>query len=196
MCREHMYQNHKESRKLMRSCLLGGLCAVALCLAPSARADLIITPIAPFGNDASKKDVGASPAQVYNWLGQQTLPVPLAPLASVQTFDNLNGTGPTLPISGPAYLVLHYGVGNGGTPGTGGGIVALFFNGTGSYAVPSNGSGRNGFGGISFAQLFQGMPTRSVSRSVPDGGTTLPLLAMGIAGLIGAARLRNQRAHR
>lgn len=182
----------------MRSYLLGALCAAALCLTQSAQA-VSLTPdqfITPLGADVPKNDVGASPAEVYNWLGQLTLPVPLAPLAGVQNFDDLNGTGPTIPISGPAYLVLHYGVGNGGVQGTGGGIVALFFNGTGSYAVPSNGSGQNGFGGISFARLFQGGPNPSPSGSVPDGGTTLPLLAMGIAGLIGAARLHHQRANR
>lgn len=181
----------------MRSYVLGALCAAALCLTQSAQADPL-TPdfITPLGADVPLNVVGASPAQVYNWLGQQTLPVPLAPLAGVQNFEGLGGTGPTIPINGPAYLVLHYGVGNGGAPGTGGGIVALFFNGTGSYAVPSNGSGQNGFGEISFARLFQGGPTPLTSGSVPDGGTTLPLLAMGIAGLIGASRLRNQRANR
>lgn len=174
----------------MKKFILGAICAAALAFTQSANAVLVESQIVPFGGDVSKNSVGASPAQVFSWLS--SLPgLPATPSdANVQNFEDLNGTGPTIPIVGPAYLVLHYGVGQGGVQGTGGGLVALFFTGSGNYDVPDNGSGLNGFGGISFGRLFPGTP----GNSVPDGGATLPLLAMGIAGLFGIARFQRKTA--
>jgi len=79
-------------------------------------------------------------------------------------------------LSGFNYAVVHYGVGNGGTPGSGGGVEVFFLNGASSFTFPSNGSGPNGFGGFSSITLFQG-------SSIPDGGTTVLLLGAALSGL-------------
>jgi hypothetical protein len=178
--------------RYMRSFLTAALCACALGVALSARADLAVTYIPGLGNDVSKKDVGASPAQVFAWLsGLPGLPGPAPSNSNVQNFEGLNGSSISIPINGSAYLVLHYGVGNGGVQGTGGGILAAFATGTGNFVVPANGSGQNGFGGISFVRVFNGP---SSVPGVPDSGKTLPLLAMGLVGLIGLSRLQIKRA--
>jgi hypothetical protein len=85
------------------------------------------------------------------------------------------------PLIGFAYAVLHYGVGNGGTKGGGGGVEFFFLNGMSSFVFPTDGTGPNGFGGFSSLTLFKGQP------GVPDGGTTLMLLGCAIGGL-GAMR--------
>ena len=71
--------------------------------------------------------------------------------------------------------MLHYGSGPGGTPA--GGLVALYFDADQlSFAVPARGSGPNGFGGISFARLYDHV-------GVPDGGTTVMLLGGALTAL-------------
>lgn len=84
----------------------------------------------------------------------------------------------TVSLTGFDYAVLHYGKGpNGATPG--GGIVFYYLNGmTGNYAFPTNGLGPNGFGGLSSIRLFVGGPT-----TVPDGGTTVMLMGIALAGV-------------
>jgi hypothetical protein len=74
------------------------------------------------------------------------------------------------------YLVLHYGAGQGGS--SSGGLVALYFATTTDYSVPQNGSGPNGFGGISFVSLYT-----SGTTTVPDGGSTIFLLGAALTGL-------------
>lgn len=176
----------------MRLFLTAALCACALGIAQSARADLAVTYIPGLGSDVPKNDVGSSPAQVFAWLsGLSNLPGPAPSNSNVQNFEDLNGSSISIPIDGSAYLVLHYGVGNGGVQGSGGGILAAFATGTGNFVVPANGSGQNGFGGISFVRVFNGPPG---VPGVPDGGKTLPLLAMGLVGLIGLSRLRAKHA--
>lgn len=82
------------------------------------------------------------------------------------------------------YLVLHYGKGSGRLGSPGGGLVIVYFDADqASYAVPANGSGPNGFGGLSFARLFDHV-------SVPDGGATLMLLSLGMLGLSSMARFK------
>jgi hypothetical protein len=77
------------------------------------------------------------------------------------------------PIAAGDYLVLHYGAGTGGTMG-GGWVGLLFTTPVSSFTVPANGSGPNGFGGLSGATLFD---------HVADGGSTLTLLGLGLIAL-------------
>jgi hypothetical protein len=92
------------------------------------------------------------------------------------------------PIVGPGglvgfdYAVLHYGVGNGGVPGSGGGVEVFFLNGATEFTFPANGSGPNGFGGFSSLTLFAG-PGVGVPLGVPDGGSTVLLLGFVLSGL-------------
>ena len=81
-------------------------------------------------------------------------------------------------LTGFNYAVLHYGAGNGGTQGSGGGVEVFFLNGATSFTFPANGSGPNGFGEFSSLTLFQGTP-----GTVPDGGTTVFLLGVALSGL-------------
>ena len=81
-------------------------------------------------------------------------------------------------MTGFNYAVLHYGAGNGGTQGSGGGVEVFFLNGATSFTFPANGSGPNGFGEFSSLTLFQGTP-----GTVPDGGTTVFLLGVALSGL-------------
>jgi hypothetical protein len=81
-------------------------------------------------------------------------------------------------LSGFEYAVVHYGVGNGGSQGSGGGVEVFFLNGASSFTFPSNGTGQNGFGGFSSIVLFDSVP-----GSVPDGGTTVLLLGAALSGL-------------
>ena len=82
-------------------------------------------------------------------------------------------------LSGFDYAVLHYGAGQGGTPG--GGIAVYFLDGASSFTFPSSGLGQNGFGGFSSIVLYDGIP-------VPDGGTTVLLLGTALSGLALARR--------
>lgn len=93
----------------------------------------------------------------------------------------------TVSLTGFDYAVLHYGRGSGGaTPG--GGIVFYYLNGmTGNFIFPSIGLGPNGFGGLSSIRLFAGTP--SAPPPVPEGGATLMLIGIGLAGLVLVRRI-------
>ena len=82
-------------------------------------------------------------------------------------------------LTGFDYAVLHYGSGQGGTPG--GGVEFFALNGASKFTFPDNGTGSNGCGGFSSLTLFKG------DHSVPDGGSTVMLLGAAL-GLIAAAR--------
>jgi len=71
---------------------------------------------------------------------------------------------------------VHYGAGKGGTRGSGGG-VAFFQIVNNSDTFPQNGSGLNGFGGISRVDLFKAGGT-----TVPDSGATVMLLGSALTG--------------
>ena len=91
-------------------------------------------------------------------------------------------TGPLdepVDLTGFCYAVVHYGVGDGGVPGSGGG-VAFFQITNNSDTFPQDGPGPNGVGGISRVDLF-------ACIAVPDSGTTAMLLGGALAGL-GLAR--------
>jgi len=83
----------------------------------------------------------------------------------------------SISLSGYDYAAVHYGVGNGGIAGTGGGVEIFYLDGdTGSYLFPQNGTGPNGKGGISGVVLFEG-------DAVPDGGTAVLMLGAVLIGL-------------
>ncbi len=97
------------------------------------------------------------------------------PDSNPATFDTV-GTGSDA-LAGYDYAVVHYGAGSGGTQGTGGGVEIFYLNGdTGSYTFPANGSGPNGYGGISGVVLYEG-------DAVPDGGTAVLMLGAALTGL-------------
>jgi hypothetical protein len=85
-------------------------------------------------------------------------------------------------LTGFCYAVVHYGVGDGGVPGSGGG-VAFFQITNDSDTFPQSGSGPNGFGGISSVDLFK-------CEAVPDSGATAMLLGSALAGLALVRRYR------
>jgi hypothetical protein len=134
-------------------------------------------------NDVSAQAIpsnGLSDAGVFAWLQSdisqyninlaQNLPVPGT---TEKSWDN---SAPLITVGAGDYLVLHYGKGPGGE-GQGGSLVVLYFDAAGTYQIPANGSGPNGYGGISFARLWDPV------TSVPDGGTTLLLLGAALSGL-------------
>jgi len=162
----------------MKKLLLGTFCAAALSLCQSASA----TVINVLGSgDFPAQDIssvtgnpGLGDANVLAWL-QAEIEKYGFPTATTDQSDYTGG-----PVAAGDYLVLHYGSGPGGT--SAGGLVALYFDADqDSYTVPPDGSGPNGFGGISFARLYDHTAT------VPEGGMTLFMLgAAGVGlGLIG-----------
>jgi hypothetical protein len=173
----------------MRKLILTTLCLGGLSLWSAANANTInITMSLPLGagstlvNDVSAQDIpgnGLGDATVLAWLQSDIntfnnnlngdLPAPTTDLTS---FDG----GGTIQVAAGDYLVLHYGKGPGGQ-GQGGGLVALYFDAAGTYAIPSNGSGPNGNGGLSFARLWDH------GTQIPDGGTTVALLGMALSAL-------------
>lgn len=86
-------------------------------------------------------------------------------------------TGP-IDVTGFSFAVIHYGVGNGGNQGSGGGVEIFSITGSGTFVFPSTGIGPNGFGGISSIDLFKGVP------ATPDGGSTLMLLGAAFTSLV------------
>src|SRR5689334_16940115 len=120
--------------------------------------------------------------------GYNAAPGPHAPLptpvsAGSQDLGAVGGT--TINTTGFSYVVLHYGVGNGGVQASGGGVEFFYLNGMTTFAVPANGTGPNGFGGYSSGTLFGpgNIP------NVPDGGSTIMLLGAALGGLGAMRRL-------
>jgi hypothetical protein len=78
-------------------------------------------------------------------------------------------------LAGYCYAVIHYGSGPNGSPGGSLEFFSIVDDANPStHLFPQSGVGNGGFGGISSVRLFQ---------CVPDGGTTVALLGMAIAGL-------------
>jgi VPDSG-CTERM motif len=153
----------------------------------TAKADLILSPFGDIPKNGTGIGGGNSNNQANNFFRLQNY------IAAHPTFGSL-GT-PTLDgavrlesnlnqpidLTGFCYAVVHYGAGQGGTPG--GGIA--FFQITGPDFIdtfPQSGSGPNGFGGISSVDLFACIP-----QGVPDGGATVMLLGAAL-GALGIAR--------
>jgi hypothetical protein len=111
----------------------------------------------------------SSDVDLYNSYAGTSLAAPV--IGGFANYENLNGSNQAVSLAGFDYAVVHYGKGPGGA-GQGGGIVFYFLDGmTGNFSFAANGSGPNGFGGISSIRLFAGE-----SNSVPDHGATLALL--------------------
>ena len=104
------------------------------------------------------------------------LPTPML-AGALDLGSNVVGAGG---LTGFDYAVLHYGSGQGGTPG--GGVELFALNGASEFTFPDKGTGSNGRGGFSSLTLFKG-----VSKTVPDAGSTVMLLG-GALGLIAVAR--------
>ncbi len=154
------------------------LCAVALLFCHTATASAInILGTGDFpAQDISNVtgDKGLGDANVLAWL-QAEAALQGYPAPTTAQSDYTGG-----PIVTGDYLVLHYGSGTGGTPE--GGLVALYFDANqSSFAVPANGSGPNGNGGISFARLYD-------HTNVPDSGSVVLLFGMALLGIEGMRR--------
>jgi hypothetical protein len=102
-----------------------------------------------------------------------------APVGLGVSFSGLN----SIDLTGYSYAVIHYGRGPGGI-GQGGGVLVWFLNNmSGPFQFDLNGSGVNGFGGISFVRLYG-----PGGATVPEGGLTIGLLGLAFVGMAMARR--------
>ena len=167
--------------------VLSTFCGAALLLGQSASANVInVLGAGDFAADQISTvtgQTGLGDENVLKWL-QLIVADAQLPAPTTAQSNYLKDGGPIL---AGDYLVLHYGVGTDGSKGTGGGLVALYFDADqASYDVPALGSGPNGTGGISFARLYDH------TTRVPDGGATLIMLSMGLLGLGCAGRIKRK----
>jgi hypothetical protein len=65
-------------------------------------------------------------------------------------------SGRGTPGAGYDYAAVHYGAGDGGTEGWGGGVEVFYLGGTTSRTFPADGSGPKGRGGICSVTLYRG----------------------------------------
>jgi hypothetical protein len=156
--------------------------ALTSALALTAKADLILSTFGDIPKNGTGIGGGNSDNQANNFFRLESY------IAAHPTFGSLGTptitgaeevTGPLdepVDLTGFCYAVVHYGVGDGGVPGSGGG-VAFFQITNNSDTFPQSGSGPNGFGGISRVDLF------ACITAVPDSGTTAMLLGGALAGL-------------
>jgi len=162
------------------------IAALASGLVLPAKADLILSPFGDIPKNGTGIGGGNSNNQANNFFRLQTY------IAAHPTFGSLGipildgaervstPLDEAVDLTGFCYAVVHYGVGPGGVPGSGGGVA--FFQITNELdTFPQNGSGPNGFGGISSVDLFACIP------GVPDGGFTVMLLGAAL-GALGIAR--------
>ena len=163
----------------MTKIVASAVCAGAIALSASIEAAVI--PVLGAGNDFPANQIstvtgrtGLGEINVLRWLDAKADEAGL-PDPTRNMFSYEGGL-----IEAGDYLVLHYGVGNGGVPGTGGGLVAFYFpEALSTFDVPPNGAGPNGKGGLSWARLYDHIP----QLEVPDSGTTLALLGFGLTGI-------------
>ena len=128
--------------------------------------------VLPNNNPTSNFNALVTDVSLYNTFAGSNLLTPV--LTGYE--DDAPGT---VDLTGFDYAVLHYGKGPGGA-GHGGGIVFYYLNGmTGNFDFPTDGSGPNGFGGLSSIRLFGG----EGNANVPDGGSTVALLGAAMAGV-------------
>jgi hypothetical protein len=161
--------------------------AVSLAFGLTANANIIeisLDPSTHTPSDVPFNDIGGNPVSVFGWLEGEILswnnfvnnPHLPDPTTGHVRHDNLGGVGPTIQVEAGDYLVMHYGVGPNGDPGTGGGLVAYYVTAGQSLTVANDGPGPNGTGGISFVDIWD-------HTGVPDGGMTLTLLGGALTGL-------------
>jgi hypothetical protein len=163
------------------------IAALASGLVVSANADLILSPFGDIPKNGTGIGGGNSNNQANNFFRLQNYIEAHPTFGSLGTPILEGAERVSSPLDDPVdltgfcYAVVHYGVGRGGIPGTGGG-VAFFQITNDSDTFPQSGSGLNGFGGISSVDLFQCTP-----NGVPDGGATVMLLGAAL-GALGMAR--------
>jgi hypothetical protein len=171
----------------MKRLLFSSFAAIALTLAYSSHANVINVlgsgdfPAKDISNITGNSGLGAD--NVLAWLLAE---IKLNQFPDATTTPSDYGGGA---IKKGDYLVLHYGSGEGGDPS--GGLLALYFDADqASFAVPQNGGGPSGRGGISFARLFDhgGVP----GDRVPDAGSTLGLLVIAMVGLTFLVQLQKR----
>jgi len=161
------------------------IAALASGLVLTAKADLILSPFGDIPKNGTGINGGNSDNQANNFFRLQTYIVAHPTFGSLGTPIFAGAEEVSTPLDEPVnltgfcYAVVHYGVGRGGVPGSGGG-VAFFQITNNSDTFPQNGSGLNGFGGISRVDLF-------ASPGVPDGGQAVMLLGAAL-GALGMAR--------
>lgn len=164
--------------------------AACFALPTLASADLINITINPAtGLPSNDIDFGLlgnnSPTTNFSFLGSEislynsyagtSLSAPV--FDGFANYENLSGSQ-AVSLTGFDYAVVHYGKGPGGA-GKGGGVVFYYLNGmTGDFTFAPNGSGPNGFGGISSIRLFG-----DGSTAVPEGGTAAMLLGIALAAM-------------
>ncbi len=160
------------------------LLALAICggLTAAANADLVLSPFGDVPKNGTGIGGGNSNNAENNFFRLEAY-IAANPSFSIgtPTFAGAvrieSGLDQPVDLTGFCYAVVHYGVGPGGTKGSGGGIV--FFTITNdSDTFPQSGSGPNGFGGISSIDLFA-----CENNHVPDGGATVMLLGSALTGL-------------
>jgi len=157
----------------MKKISAGILCAAVLAVCQMASA-AVINVLGGGDFDWHANGFNNSPASELSWL-DSLIPGNNLGLTTPPTGSSDYSGGA---IAAGDYLVLHYGAGPGGSPG-GGWVGLLFTADVSSFSVPANGSGPNGFGGLSGATLF------GPGVSVPDAGSTLILTGLGLLALQG-----------
>ena len=162
------------------------IAALASGLTLTAKADLILSPFGDIPKNGTGIGGGNSNTLADNFFRLQNYIADNPAFGSLGTPTLAGAERVLTPLDEPvdltgfSYAVVHYGVGQGGVPGSGGGVA--FFQITNNLdTFPQDGSGPNGFGGISSVDLFASIP------GVPDGGFTVMLLGAAL-GALGIAR--------
>ena len=156
---------------------LFAIAAVTAVLTLSAKADLMFLGAVDFDNQ------GNSPADNLAALAAFGIDTTGFDANNPTTnIENLNGGDQNIDVLPGEFLVVHYGVGKGGTGG--GGSLEFFqvINGETNVTVPGDGNGPTnpdpyGHGGISSIRGFGG------TTVTPDSGATVMLLGGALAGL-------------
>jgi len=184
---------------------MGAACAGLLALCQVANANIIEISLDPgthTPSDVPFNDITGNPASVLGWLQGEVLSynnnIPGAALpdpTTNQTRYDSPPAGTVINVVKGDYIDIHSGVGNGGVPGTGGGLAAYYVDADGTFTVPANGPGPNGVGGVSFVDVWDHVPGRPPG-TVPDGGMTLAMLGMGLGGMGLFARSSSRKTSR
>lgn len=163
--------------------------AVALCTGLTSITNAVT--ISPLGDDVPKNGTGIDRGNANNaennFFRLQTFLTDnpqFLPEDCILTFEGAfrlpeGGSIVDVNVTGFDFAVVHYGVGKGGTKGSGGGVAFFDVHNLTEATFPSSGSGPNGLGGFSSLDLFK----CEHNNNVPDGGTTVMLLGSAITGL-------------
>ena len=155
------------------------IAALASGLALTAKADLVLSTFGDIPKNGTGIGGGNSDNQANNFFRLQQYIIAHPTFGSLGTptlagAEEVTGDlSEPVDLTGFSYATVHYGSGKGGNPSGG---VAFFQITNNSDTFPQNGSGPNGFGGISRVDLFKSVPA-------PDSGTTAMLLGSALAGL-------------